>query len=218
MSREPSDHENLKPGETFDEFESALAALRPRVDRSESRTEFIPFPSGVGGNRATCERAAGHEFVCLHCGIDAPRINRRRRWAWPAAVATMTSVAAALLAMVVVDRTARVAERENKPVGPTAAAASVANKPEVTPKPIDTDTGREAIVPRRLALHSRGERWILSAADIELGDDLLANHNGLKTDATASFTDMENVDARLSNGVLTRRLLMEYGAAGRPVE
>lgn len=217
MSGRESDHKDLSH-QPLDEFEQALAALRPRVDRSQSRSELIPFQSGVGVNLPTCERAAGHEFVCLHCGIDAPRIIRRRRWAWPAALATMTSVAAALLAMVVVDRTARVAERENKPVGPTAAASSVTNKPDIAPMPIDTDTGREADVPRRRALHARGERWILSAADIELGDDLLASHNGLKTDATASFTDMENADARLSNGVLTRRLLREYGAAGRTAE
>jgi hypothetical protein len=212
MSGNESDRQDLRH-QPLDEFEQALAALRPRVDQSK-RIEFLPFQSGVGANLPTCERAAGHEFVCLHCGIDAPIL--RRRWAWPAALAAVTSVAAVLLAMVVVDRAARIAERENKPVRPNVAAAPVTNNPDVAPKPIDT--GREADVPRRLAVHSRGERWILSAADIELRDDLLASHNGLKNDATTSFTDIENSDAWLSNGALTRRLLSEYGAAGRTAE
>jgi hypothetical protein len=128
----------------------------------------------------------------------------------------MTTVAAVLLAMVIIDRTPRVAERENKPVGPTAAAASVANKPKETSNRIDT--GREIDMPRRLALHSRDERWILSAADIDLRDDVLAIRDGSNSGAPASFADGETAASRLSNGVLTRRLLMEYGAAGRPVE
>jgi hypothetical protein len=214
MSGKESDHQDLRY-HPLDEFEAALAALRPRVDPSPSRAEFIPFQCGVGVNSLTCESPTGHEFVCLHCGIDAPRIIPRRRWAWPAALTAMTSVAAVLLAWVVVDRTARIAERENKSVGPSVAAL-VANEPDLKPKRIDF--GRETDVPRRLALHSSGERWILSAADVELHDDLLASRDGFKSDATASFPDVENADARLSNGALTRRLLGEYGAAGRTAE
>jgi hypothetical protein len=216
MSSEQSDHENLRPGEPLDDFEAALAALRPHVDRSQSKTEFNPLQNAGRSDSLTCKPPAGHQFVCLHCGSDAPRIGRARRFAWPAALATMTSIAAVLLVMLVADRSARVADRENKPSAPLAAAVAAKVKPAEIPD--RAEIGGESDLPRRLALHPRGGRWILSAADIELRDDLLASHNGLKTDVPASFTDLDNADARLSNGALTRRLLSEYGGAGRTAE
>jgi hypothetical protein len=216
MSSEQSNHENLRPGEPLDDFEAALAALRPRVDRSQSKTEFNPLQNAGRSDSLTCKPPAGHQFVCLHCGSDAPRIGRARRFAWPASLAAMTSIAALFLVMVVADRSARVADRENKSSAPLAAAVAAKVKPaEISDR---VENGGETDIHRRLALQARGQRRILSAVDVDLRDDLLASNDGFKGNAPASFTGMENADVRLSNGVFMRRLLSESGIAGRATE
>ena len=111
MSNEEDENEDLKA------FERAMASLHPRADRLDpawrsllaeeiSLTAARLADSGAGAQRtmARCEHPGGHRFVCLHCGGDARALGRVRRWAWPASLATMTSVAAVLLAMLLAGR------------------------------------------------------------------------------------------------------------------
>jgi hypothetical protein len=107
-------------------FEARLASLRPRTDgldltyramlekearrlcfsitpadqqhpRAASRSENTVM---LKHNLRACTDPAGHRFVCVHCGNEAS-VSTRRRWAWPAALAAMSGVAAVLLAMLV---------------------------------------------------------------------------------------------------------------------
>jgi hypothetical protein len=112
MSNKKDESEDLKA------FEAALRALRPRTNRLDGRwrsqlVEMLPSPvgseaaaslpspvgRGVGGEG--CEFSGGHQFVCIHCGSDAPVACGIRHWAWPAAFSTVTAVAAILLVMLV---------------------------------------------------------------------------------------------------------------------
>ncbi len=46
-----------------------------------------------------CTNPSGHRFLCIHCGNDAAPDGGPGRWAWPAALSTMTAVAAILFVM-----------------------------------------------------------------------------------------------------------------------
>jgi hypothetical protein len=117
MPRKKNGSEDLK------EFEAAIAAtLRPRADRldpawrsllakevslnSTLRSEGPPAPSG---KMSQCNHPAGHRYICVHCGSEVFDERRAAGWAWPGALVAMTAVAAALLAMVFVERGSQVA-------------------------------------------------------------------------------------------------------------
>jgi hypothetical protein len=216
MSSNQSDHEDLNPRESLDDFEAALAALRPRVGAPQSRTEFIPFVA-LHSTATSCDHPAGHRFVCLQCGVDAPQASRAHLWAWPSALAAMTSVAALLLVMLFVDRSERMANRIDKPALPKGAVVSTPSEPAAPPDRFESSGGR-GVAFGRMALRTGDGRRILSAADIELRDDLLASYDGLNGNSAAAFTEIENSDARLSNGALMRRLLGNSDSANRPAE
>ncbi|MEN6405935.1 MAG: hypothetical protein ABFC77_05630 [Thermoguttaceae bacterium] len=72
------------------DFEAALRSLPPRADRLPSDWPPEPFAS------TDCVNPSGHEFVCVHCGCEAPTTPPRRRWAWPTAFGAMTTIAAVL--------------------------------------------------------------------------------------------------------------------------
>jgi hypothetical protein len=104
-----SDEDNRNENENRDltSFEASLAALRPRTDgldpqwRSLLAKEASSTAEGGGAGVRECVNPAGHRFLCIHCGSDMPSAGGVRRWAWPASLAAMTSVAAMLLIMVV---------------------------------------------------------------------------------------------------------------------
>ena len=50
---------------------------------------------------SSCTNPSGHLFLCIYCGSDAVQVRGAGRWAWPAALSTVTAVAAILLAMLV---------------------------------------------------------------------------------------------------------------------
>jgi hypothetical protein len=204
MSDEQTDYEELRPDHSRDAFEAALAALRPRVDAAQSRTEFIPFAESSATSLPKCTHPAGHTFVCVHCGNAAPAFARSRRWGWSAALAAMTSAAAVLLAIVLTDRSTRVAVQETK--SPAAAKAS-RTQPTDAAQP-----SRHAVVivvseaaTGRLALAGRPGR-VLSAADLELRDDLTAADDGPR-----SAADHKKPNAPMSDGATLRALLGEFG-------
>jgi hypothetical protein len=100
---------NQDENEDLKAFEAALGDLRPRTDRLDARwrsrlaeeASFLPSPSGRGAGGEGCEFTGAHRYVCLYCGDDAPITSGVRRWALPAALSAMTTVAAALLVMLV---------------------------------------------------------------------------------------------------------------------
>ena len=214
MSGNEGDHKDLSH-QPLDEFEQALRASA--TGRSIPKSIRIhTVPKRRCANLPTCERAAGHEFVCLHCGIDAAQIIRRHRWAWPAALTAMTSAAAILLVMLIANRSARVADRETKSVA-NAPTVAVQIKPLEPQNRIETDREPD-IAFRRFALQDRDRRRILSAGDTELRDDLLASHMGFDRGNPVSFADTANADGHQTNGEMLRHLLREYGVAAGPTE
>ena len=108
-------------------FEAALAALRPCADRLDSRwrsllaeeasqtAAILPSPAGRGAGGEGCVNPAGHRFLCIHCGSEAPATPRIRRWAWPTAFSGMTAVAAVLLMMLAVRPAPPIADRPEEP-------------------------------------------------------------------------------------------------------
>lgn len=101
MSGKEEQDENLKA------FEAALAALQPRADRLDGRWRELlakeaSLPAYEAGTRPPCASPAGHQFVCIQCGIAAPVPSVVRHWVWPTALAGMTTIAAILLIMLVV--------------------------------------------------------------------------------------------------------------------
>lgn len=103
MSNEEDQDKDLKA------FEAALAAMRPRTDRLDGQwRELLAKEAGLSVLEAatppSCASPAGHQFVCVHCGVAAPAPSAIRHWAWPTALAGMTAVAAVLLIMLAAAR------------------------------------------------------------------------------------------------------------------
>lgn len=205
MSEGQSGRERIGGDQSRDVFEAELSSLRPRVDGSQSRTEFIPF-SGVSGAKShTCIRPAGHEFVCVFCGNAAPASSRLRRWAWPAALVAMTSAAAVLLAILIADRSNSVALQESKPAAAASANAAQQAKP-FQPSQEAVATGRSPFAYDRLAFRRQPGR-VLSTADLELSDDLIAAENG----SNSGPIGRQKADFRMNDGMTLRTLLNQYG-------
>ena len=132
MSDRKNQDEDLTP------FERALASLGPRADGLDGRWLAVSAETArqaaavdaasQGPGQPACESPAGHQFVCLHCGRAGPSDSgastptaarsRMGRWAWPAAAAVMTGVAAVLLAMLVHTGSQVVAHRAERDKSP----------------------------------------------------------------------------------------------------
>jgi hypothetical protein len=124
MSDKETESQDLKA------FEAALAALRPRTDRLDSRfRDFLvnsfSSPVGRGAGGEGCD-AGRHRFICIYCGSDPPVDDGIRRWAWPAAFSTMTAVAAILLALLATRSEPKIALQED---GKGTAQQSAINNP-----------------------------------------------------------------------------------------
>ena len=112
-------------------------------------------------------RSPGGSSVCLfHCGGDAPQPGGVGRWAWPGALAAMTSVAAVLLAMLLVGRHDRSVGREGPSIAATAAIPATQAKGEVASVTEQAETPPEGpaaadfpgIVPQSVAWRGRSNR------------------------------------------------------------
>ncbi len=203
MSRREGSHEGLDATGNLDEFESVLAALRPRV---ESGTAAPVIGSPIAGGH--CEHAVDHSFVCLHCGIDLPRAGRFRRWAWPAATAAATSIAVALLVMIAVEHSGDVAD--HRPAvsssSTTAQSREGDNRKESSGRSLADDVPFS--LSPRLLLERSVPRDVLSAADLELRYDLLASANQ-PASASQNGTDSQPAEPPLGNATLVRGVVAQ---------
>jgi hypothetical protein len=176
MPRKKNGSEDLKAFEA-----EMVATLRPAADRldpawrsllakevslnSTLRSERSAPPSG---KLSQCNHPAGHRYICVHCGSEVFDEGRAGRWVLPAALATMTAVAAALLVMVFVERGSQVAAvsrpvaeiaqspNQNKP----ASGADRATAPAEAPQTVDDQRILKELVESRRP----DDRRILSAA------------------------------------------------------
>jgi hypothetical protein len=112
-----------KQSEDLKAFEAELAALRPRAEGLDPRWRFLlAQEAALNQNLSADEALAAGRSICSRCGAVISGRRDKRRWAWPAAFSAMTTVAAVLLAALMV----RVEPRSAAPtaegnVSPTAA-------------------------------------------------------------------------------------------------
>jgi len=174
-------------------------------------------PESVSPTLPNCDNPAGHLFVCACCGtvvsagIAATTNNRastvrgKRRWAWPAAFAAMTAVAAVLLVtLLVYPAPQQVVDRGGSPAPATDVAAG--GQSDETGNPLERDFSRWATV----RVGGNGQR-ILTAGDVRLPDCLLARYFVAPSDSSAmrkptSVHEIETTEASLTNFDLLHRL------------
>ncbi len=225
MSNEENGNEDLKA------FERAMAALRPRADRLDPAwrsllAKEVSLTAGLRdrtadplGKTARCDHTAGHRFICLHCGGEAPRAGRVARWAWPGALAAMTSVAAVLLAMLLAGRHEQAIGRKGTSIAASPAVPAgpkqdkIAAAPDwATARPEGPETADFAgIVPRSVAWRWHDGRGVLVAADTDVSDDLLIRNDVPANRTAASAADVAAARTDLINSEFLRRLLHEAG-------
>ena len=207
MSNEENGNEDLKS------FERAMGALRPRADGLDSawRSLLAKEVSLTGelqdraarprGKTAGCHHTAGHRFICVHCGGEARRAGRVARWAWPGAMAAMTSAAAVLLAMLLAGRHEQAIGREGTPIAVNTTVPADPEQDKVAAAPVQVTEQPEAtadfpgIVPHSIAWRWRNGQGILTAAGTELSDDLLVR-NDLPADRTTHVSRLYGSDRR----------------------
>ena len=210
MSRDEEQERDLK------QFEAELASLVPRRDRvdpawgsylAEKAAERLGTAAARTGPVETvrCEGRSGHVFVCVYCGRSADRSAGVGRWAWPASLAAMTSVAAVLLVMLVAGRGVRVIDRTAGP--PPAGAAPHA----VIANSFGDDAYSVALQPWR-----DGNQRILTAADRILPDNFLARSNSLAYNGHSLSKNIDAGERPLTSSEFLRHILRQPGAAGDP--
>lgn len=188
----------------LDEFEAALAALRPRVDVATT-PEAISSCRDDGALLTTCGAPGGHEFVCIHCGSNPPLISPIRRWGWPAAAAVMASLAACLLVMLITNQSTQVAREQ-----PLLATHAVKPAQQIGRAPAKqmVTTVDAASIPR-VARRIGERRTVLSAADLDLPGESVASNPNSRRPIAVSYADIETVEAKLTNAALKRRFLSQ---------
>jgi len=233
MSDEKNEnHEN----EDLTAFEAALASLRPRTDRLDrqwrvllakeaSLTAALQAEPLASRSNGLCNSPAGHQFICVHCGCTAPTARGVHRWTWPAAFSVMTTVAAALLVMLLV----RIEQPLVNQVGSTTTSSNTSTGGEkveagaAAPNTLVRANGSFETLrgsagerslrffgsdPSRLAESRRGNnQYILTARDIDLPDDLLALNHSFAGNSSTSTHDIQTAEASLTNYELLRQLL-----------
>jgi hypothetical protein len=140
-------------------FEAALASLRPRADRLDPRWRFLLAQAATLNQKmADADAEAAGQLLCSRCGGPLSDRKARHRWAWPAAFSAMTTVAAALLAALVVG----VEPPTVAPSGPrSSSTARPIAQPQVEPPSSVAWTNR----PWRAAIGQSNEADYLSLRD-----------------------------------------------------
>jgi hypothetical protein len=116
----------------------------------------------------------------------------------------MTSAAAVLLAMVIADRSTRVAVQESKPAAASANAAQQAKPAQPSQEAVATV--RPSFTADRLSFRRRPGR-VLSTADLELRDDFIMADNG----SNSGRIDRQKADRQINDVTTLRTLLNQYG-------
>lgn len=193
--------------EELKQFEAELASLVPRRDRVDpgwgsvlaaKAAQSVAAAHGSPAARVPCEGPSGHVFVCVYCGRNADRTARAGRWGWPAALAAMTSVAAALLVMLVAGR------------GPRATT--------VGPATMDTNTFAAHSYPAASQPWRGSNRRILTSADRGSLDDFFARSNSLASNNGASTAPIEAGERHLTSSEFMQRLLRHPDVADAPLD
>ncbi len=212
MSGDENQEEELK------QFEAKLASLVPRRDRvdpgwgsvlaEKAAQNMVAAVAQTGpAERVPCEGSSGHVYVCVYCGRSADRAAGVRRWAWPASLAAMTSVAAALLVMLVAGRGPQVADRaDGLRVTPPVNLAATTNT-------LADDSYRVVLRTWR-----DGNQRILTAADRSLPEDLFTRGNSLANNGHTSSGSIHAGERPLTSSEFLQRILRHPGAAGDPFD
>lgn len=201
MSDKEDQDENLKA------FEAALAAMQPRTDRLDGRwRELLAKEAELSvletAMPSSCASPAGHQFVCVHCGVAAPTPPAICRWALPTALAGMTTVAAILLVMLV-----------------AAKERPIASQPSFQLPASPTFAERKKMSEFRQAM-SDGARSPLAsnvgdASYLKLRDQVLRNGvDSLKPAVSEFVTAARATEAPLNYREQLQRLLEEQGHRG----
>jgi hypothetical protein len=158
MSDEENQDDDFTACGELTEFETTLAALRPRTSGNTLRLEATSI-------EPPCLNPLGHEFACIHCGIACSRHTpcavadvalvaatcassarrargRISRWAWPMTSAALAAIAAGLLVMLVA-HALRPAGAEKREQGAGSPAPSVAQHEDAAasaPKDVTNET------------------------------------------------------------------------------
>jgi hypothetical protein len=200
-------------------FEAALRSLRPRTDRLDSQWRNVlakeaTVASELGaGSTSSCTNPSGHLFLCIYCGSDAVRPRGAGRWAWPAALSTVTAVAAILLAMLVTRSEPQIALRGGQQ-GAATLSPSVVQQPA---HPAAVDNGR---VPEdQLAMGSVGRRpqnfGTEEMSYLALRDQVLRDGvESWKFPVSAVVTTARTTEGPLSYREQLERLLKQQGLRG----
>lgn len=200
-----------------DDIEDLLGRLKPSGVPADLRPQVLAAVAAeltaTGRKTPPCNHPAGHRFVCVHCGAITRPASRARRWATVGALATLTSLAAVLLVMVVADRQTRTPDQEGTSVATNSTTGHDKTAPITAAAPRDNGgpAGNLSDLPRfALIQRSDGQR-ILSAADIQLLDDRFAQSETAPKYAAEAMVDIESSDARIRNGALLHSILNEAG-------
>jgi negative regulator of sigma E activity len=218
-----------------DDIEDLLARMKPAGVEPDVRSRVLDAVAAELANSpdrvVPCCHAEGHRFICERCGAVAQRPSRARRWATAAVLTAMTSAAAVLLMIVIADRQDRAVERPGRLTamsstanGQTASGAIASeNQPqhapaaEIASAPRDSGdpTAEGGVSSRFLSTQRSDDRQVLSAAGFVVPSDRVARINRPVGQGQSSTIDIEASDARITNGALFDRILLEAGVAGR---
>lgn len=138
--------DNERQDEDLNAFEAALGSLRPRADGLDRRWRLLlAQEAAFNRNLPASDVLAAGQLLCVRCGTASSIPRGKHRWAWPAAFAGMTVVAAALLAALVVRSESQIAVTGAGPRVATSATSLAKNQASNV-----AWLARESELPRRL--------------------------------------------------------------------
>ena len=223
MSGEKEEREELEA------FEAALASLRPKGDRLDPRwREFLAKQASLTAAMASGQApelleamSQGHGAsdgapFCAFCGRTGPTPKGVRRWAWPAAFAAMTTVAATLLVMLASRPGPQIAADPGDAVSPTVAQENGQTPAKPSPEATPTRSERAART-AVLSHHPKRSRRPPAASYPQLLDKVMAQ--GLaawEPPSAGALEDWQMARAPLSSRELLNRLLHEARPVNSP--
>ena len=214
-----SDEINENENEDLKAFEAALGALRPRTDRLDGGWRALLAKEAVrvrafgAGRTSSCTNPSGHRFLCVYCGSDAARVRGPGRWAWPAALSTMTALAAILLVMLVARWQPQIAAQGTKQGTAAPASAIVqghANPAGPEKRQMPGDWLAMGNVPRPPQGSGTEEMPYLALRDQVLRDGV----ESWKSPVSPVVTTTRTTEAPLSYREQLDRLLKQEGVRG----